>query len=197
MKRRSFLKAVAVAAPAAGLQDFLVARAQAPVTVLPRSVARGRRRGGPLRPSPFPGVQLHSLQSTYQRNRRRPVRHGAHAPPSRWAAPTPAPESGGMVLRDGRRSGLPGRRAKAPFACRRLCAGSPPCAPHVFLGGYSARSHDHRLLSGGQNGAILPRCGNRQAARRGCGLHGAIRDGEGRPFSVLEGLGRAGALSPS
>ncbi len=130
MKRRSFLKAVAVAAPAAGFHDFLVARAQAPAP-FSSPIARGPRRRRPFRPSPLPRVQLHSFQSAYQRNRRRPVRHGAHAPPARWAAPAPAPESGGMVLRDGRRSGLPGGRAKGP-----LHAGdsvlAPRRVPHTF-----------------------------------------------------------------
>src|SRR5450631_3271687 len=99
-----------------------------------------------------------------------------------------------MVLRDGGRSGVPGRRAKAASTCGRIRTGSPPCAAHVFLYWRHARSYADRVLSCRQNGAVLSRCGKCQGSGRGCSFHGAIRNGAGGSFSVLDVIEQADEL---
>lgn len=100
MQRRSFLKTVATAVPAAGLQTFLVNQARAQTPALPPSSEPHVvwSREGPFRSSPLVRVQLHSLQSPDQRDGRRPLRHGAHTFAAGRAAAAPSPEPGGMVL---------------------------------------------------------------------------------------------------
>jgi len=157
MRRRSFLKTVAAAAPAAGLQNFLVTLARGQASALPSAVhvvGAGEDRSGHPHSLGFSSILFKVPTSETAGG----LRHGEHAPPPGWAAAASPSLSGRMVLRDGGRSGLPGRRAEGPVACGGIGAGSPARAAHIFRCRRDARPLADRVLSCRQNGAVLPRC---------------------------------------
>ncbi len=197
MQRRSFLKAFAAAAPAAGLQDFLVSHARAQASALPASgallvVGDGEDRSG--HPFRMPTSSL-SVKVATSETSGGALHCGAYASAAGWTGSASAPVSGRVVLCDGGRGGTSARRATAAPACGGICSGSAARAAHFFIGWGGARPSADCLLSRGKDGAILPRYPGSQGTSLGCGVHAALRHGADWTFSVLEVVGTSGLLA--